>query len=147
MGKIQHADLPEQYLHEPKGAKTASAGTVYVANGSGSGAFGKLPVSSLDFTKDEVIKVSTTEIPTPVSENGTGLTSTADGTMSDVNYVTQVLVATIQEINKNFKELFTIYSRDVQIHSAVKADVEALTSKLNALIDELAGVGLITTNE
>lgn len=147
MGKIQHADLPEQYLHEPKGAKTASAGTVYVANGSGSGAFGKLPVSSLDFTKEEVTKASITAIPEPISENGTGLTETADGLMTDINYVTQVPVATIQEINKNFKELFTIYSKDVQIHNAVKTDVEALTNKLNALIDELASVGVITTNE
>lgn len=147
MAKIQHKDLPDQYLHEPKGASTATQGTVYVADGTGSGAFGKLPVSSLDFTREEVQKASTTTIPTPISENGAGLTETATGSMSDIGYVTQVPVNTIKAINKNFKELFTIYQKDVDIHNAVKADVEALTTKLNALIDELANVGLITTNE
>lgn len=32
-----HKDLTGTELHEPKGADTAAAGTVYVANGSGSG--------------------------------------------------------------------------------------------------------------
>lgn len=34
---IQHADLPDSQLHEPKGVVAASEGDVYVANGSGSG--------------------------------------------------------------------------------------------------------------
>lgn len=36
----QHKDLTGADLHEPKGAATALAGSVYVANGSGSGAWG-----------------------------------------------------------------------------------------------------------
>lgn len=143
MAKIQHADLPDQYLHEPKGASTAVAGTVYVASGDGSGSFSKLPVSSLDFTGQQVPEITLTTIPTPVSETGTGLLQTADGTMSDVSYVTQVPVTTINEINKNFKELYTIYEKDVEIHSAVKSDVEALAAKVNSLITALATIGLI----
>lgn len=34
---IQHKDIPDGKRHEPKGASTAAANTVYVANGSGSG--------------------------------------------------------------------------------------------------------------
>ncbi len=34
-----HKDLTGAELHEPKGASTAAAGSVYVANGSGSGAW------------------------------------------------------------------------------------------------------------
>lgn len=37
MANVNHSTLTDPYLHEPKGVSTAGAGTVYVANGSGSG--------------------------------------------------------------------------------------------------------------
>lgn len=37
MATINHSTLTDPYLHEPKGVASAGAGTVYVANGSGSG--------------------------------------------------------------------------------------------------------------
>lgn len=37
MADLQHKDLPESQLHEPKGASTANSGEIYTANGSGSG--------------------------------------------------------------------------------------------------------------
>lgn len=37
MANLQHKDIPEAQLHEPKGASTASAGDVYVSDGAGSG--------------------------------------------------------------------------------------------------------------
>ena len=37
MANVNHSTLTDPYLHEPKGASSAGAGTVYVANGSGSG--------------------------------------------------------------------------------------------------------------
>lgn len=141
MSKIQHKDLPDQYLHEPKGASTAVEGTVYVSSGDGSGSFSKLPVSSLDFTGAIIPEIAITTIPTPVVENGAGLLQTADGVMADVAYVTQVPVTTIDQINKNLKELYTIYVKDVQIHAAVKADVEALATKLNSVISALQTIG------
>lgn len=39
MANIQHSALTDPNLHEPKGASTAASGKVYVANGSGSGAW------------------------------------------------------------------------------------------------------------
>ena len=39
MANIQHSVLTDPQLHEPKGASTAASGKVYVANGSGSGAW------------------------------------------------------------------------------------------------------------
>lgn len=39
---VEHKDLTGTQLHEPKGASTATAGSVYVANGSGSGAWSPL---------------------------------------------------------------------------------------------------------
>jgi len=37
MANVNHSTLSDPYLHEPKGASTALAGQIYVANGSGSG--------------------------------------------------------------------------------------------------------------
>lgn len=45
---IQHRDITDPNLHEPKGASSAGTGTVYISNGAGSGAWGNLPPSSLE---------------------------------------------------------------------------------------------------
>jgi len=39
MANVNHSSLTDPYLHEPKGVATATSGDVYVANGSGSGAW------------------------------------------------------------------------------------------------------------
>lgn len=39
MANVNHSSLTDPYLHEPKGAASASSGDVYVANGAGSGAW------------------------------------------------------------------------------------------------------------
>lgn len=45
-----HKDLVDSDLHEPKGASSASLGTVYVSNGTGSGTWTKVASSSIDET-------------------------------------------------------------------------------------------------
>ncbi len=47
---IQHELITDPKIHEPKGASTAAANTVYRSNGSGSGAWSTLGVASLDVT-------------------------------------------------------------------------------------------------
>lgn len=42
MADLQHKDLPDSQLHEPKGVSTASSGDIYVANGSGGGTWAQL---------------------------------------------------------------------------------------------------------
>lgn len=42
MANIQHVNIPEAQLHEPKGVSTAAAGTVYVADSGTSGAWATL---------------------------------------------------------------------------------------------------------
>jgi hypothetical protein len=44
----QHSDITDPNIHEPKGASTASVGTVYVSDGAGSGTWGKLDEDNLD---------------------------------------------------------------------------------------------------
>ena len=64
MADIEHSQLPDELLHEPKGASTAAAGTVYVADGAGSGSFEKLPTTSLDMV---LVSVSSIDDPSTPS--------------------------------------------------------------------------------
>lgn len=43
MANINHQDLTDPKLHEPKDVATAATGTVYLANGTGSGSWGAVP--------------------------------------------------------------------------------------------------------
>lgn len=47
---IEHKNIPDSQLHEPKGAASASIGQVYVADGAGSGTWEKLSEASLERT-------------------------------------------------------------------------------------------------
>lgn len=47
MANVAHSALTGSNLHEPKGADTAAANTVYVFNGAGSGSAMQLPVAAL----------------------------------------------------------------------------------------------------
>lgn len=47
---IQHRDIPEAQLHEPKGVSTAANKTVYKANGAGSGVWSRLTDTDQDFS-------------------------------------------------------------------------------------------------
>jgi len=50
MANTNHKDLTGVALHEPKGFAAAAANTLYIANGSGSGAFSKIQVAHVDTT-------------------------------------------------------------------------------------------------
>lgn len=49
MANVQHSALTGADLHEPKGAASASAGQVYVANGAGSGVWSRLARGAITF--------------------------------------------------------------------------------------------------
>lgn len=66
-----HRNLTGADLHEPKGVATASAGTVYVANGSGSGSWQELTFPTPP--TPTVVVESNTQL--PVSPRGTTLVS------------------------------------------------------------------------
>lgn len=66
---IQHELITDPKIHEPKGASTASANTVYVANGSGSGSWSALTTSSLpmgDIETDINSKIADGTIDLPI---------------------------------------------------------------------------------
>lgn len=70
MANINHSALTDPYLHEPKGAATATSGQVYVANGSGSGTWTtkeSLVELSLEGYIENVSSASTVYVPIPFS--------------------------------------------------------------------------------
>lgn len=48
---IQHADITDPYIHEPKDISLASANQVYVADGTGSGIWSVLGADSIDIAE------------------------------------------------------------------------------------------------
>lgn len=47
---MQHKDIPDAQLHEPKGVAAAANKTVYVATGAGTGAWRKIRESDIDYS-------------------------------------------------------------------------------------------------
>lgn len=59
MADIQHKNITDPNLHEPKGVKFADANTVYIADGEGSGSWGTvLFPSDIASTRYQVLKFS-----------------------------------------------------------------------------------------
>ena len=68
MANVNHSSLTDPYIHEPKGAATVAAGRVYVANGSGSGAWTAketLVGETLSGYIEDVSAVETVHVPVP----------------------------------------------------------------------------------
>lgn len=76
MATVQHSTLSSSELHEPKGAATADANTVYVADGAGSGNWLQAPTGFLNYT-DNVTGVTLT---TPTSFTLVNVPSDTHGT-------------------------------------------------------------------
>lgn len=84
-----HKDLTGSDLHEPKGVTGASAGQVYVANGSGSGAWTTQPTSSVVLARTfaDVSTAGDIYISAPVSGKIVGIFAVLDAaiTVADAN--------------------------------------------------------------
>lgn len=69
-----HSTLTDPYLHEPKGASTADAGMVYVADGAGSGTW-TLPFTGFGYYTDDAAEQTFTTTASKVSIDGVGTTT------------------------------------------------------------------------
>ena len=141
-GDIEHSELPDNLLHEPKGASTAVAGTVYVADGAGSGSFKKLPTTSLNITVPSVPVISHTDISGTSSLNGSTLSQVADGSLTDIPSLVNIPQTLTNKINENAAELFRLYNNQKQINQQVSTSLMNLENKLNAVINALKGIGV-----
>ena len=142
-GDIEHSELPDNLLHEPKGASTAVAGTVYVADGAGSGSFIKLPTTSLDITSVSIYDITPSSIASTVDMNGESLSQVADGTLTDIQAFVGIPQEITSKINENASELLRFYKNQSQINQQVSNSVAILENKLNEVISALRGVGIV----
>lgn len=142
-GDIEHKDLPDALCHEPKGASTASAGTVYIADGNGAGAFGKLPVSSLNITVPTVANMVAPNITTPVTVTDGGLSQTASGTLTDVSAYVGIPAAITTKINLTSSELYRFANNQSTINGQVSTAITDIVTKVNQILTALKNEGLI----
>ena len=141
--KVQHSELTGALCHEPKGADTAAANTVYIANGSGSGSFQQVPLSIIDFTKTTVADITPTAIDDAVVIDGTNLTQITNEEMADVPYSAGLTVPGTNALNKNLRELYK-YTINANTRIAeLNTAVENLNNKLNALLAALRSAGVV----
>lgn len=142
-GDIEHNELPDELLHEPKGASTAAAGTVYIADGAGSGSFQKLPTTSLDIASTSIIDITPSTIDATISLSGETLSQVADGTLTDVQAYVGIPQEITSKINENAAELLRLYNNQSQINQQVSNSIAILENKLNEVIVALKGVGIV----
>ena len=141
-GTIEHKDLPDSLLHEPKGASTAAVGTVYVADGASSGSFQKLPITSLNITTPEIATAVHTDVDATVSLDGSTLSQTANGSLTDIPSLVNIPQTLTNKINENAAELLRLYNNQKQINQQVSTSLTNLEDKLNTVIDALKGIGV-----
>lgn len=142
-GDIEHNELPDELLHEPKGASTAVAGTVYVADGAGSGSFQKLPTTSLNISPVSIQDITPSTIDSTISLSGDTLSQAADGTLTDIQAFVGIPQEITSKINENAAELLRLYNNQTQINQQVSNSIAILENKLNEVIVALKGVGMV----
>lgn len=141
MADIEHSTLPDELLHEPKGASTAAAGTVYVANGFGSGEFTRIPFSSILFTKEYVTELRGFSIDKNI-DVVSSVPDTSDGVLEIVT--SDVLkVDTINQLNKNTAEMLKFIQGQNKINDEVNSVLLNVRTTLNNLIASLKNEGLV----
>lgn len=143
IGDIQHSELPDELLHEPKGASTAAEGTVYIADGAKSGTFKKIPLSSLDFIPEAVEDLQHKEVTDTISLTGASLSQVASGVLTDVQAFVGIPQEITSKINQNAVELLRLYNNQAQINQDIKESLNNLNNKLSQVIAALKGVGII----
>jgi hypothetical protein len=142
MADIEHSQIPSEYCHEPKGATEADEGEVYVADGHGSGSWGKLPITSLDTAAQAIDNAQITNINDNIVIKSEIVAAVTDGSLNELEYVEGVPTETVYKINKNFKELYDFYSKQTMIDQDVKTAITGIQNKLNDIITALKDWGL-----
>jgi len=148
MAGPSHADLTGADLHEPKGADSAAADTLYAANGTGSGAWRKVTSASIDtssikninkfFLTSSLANISSASsiyVPVPVDATLTKVTTVLQGVIATAN-------ATLTVANYALSTIGTI---TVAYSGSAAGDVDTLNAVSNNTF--LAGTWVkITTN-
>ena len=93
MANVNHSSLTDPYLHEPKGVATATSGDVYVANGSGSGAWTAkqtLIELSIEGYLEDVSSVEKVYVPIPFAGTVSKVLTVLEASISSANSIVTV---------------------------------------------------------
>ena len=93
MANVNHSSLTDPYLHEPKGVATATSGDVYVANGSGSGAWTAkqtLIELSIEGYLEDVSSVEKVYVPIPFAGTVSKVLTVLEAAISSSNSIVTV---------------------------------------------------------
>lgn len=140
--KVQHSELKGNLCHEPKGADTAAADTVYIADGEGSGSFQQMPLNKIYFSRASVSNLVLSEIAESLSLDFSDLSQLTDGSLENISYTLNI--SAVNNINKNFKELAEhVANADTQI-SEIATAITNLENKVNSLLEALRTAGVLS---
>lgn len=133
---LEHKELTDPNLHEPKGIAEAYENSVYVCTGEGTGSWHPLTISEMDYSPLplQTYNQSTNSAVTTLNLAGTG--AITDGSINDALNYTQV--------NKNIKECATVCNQLNTALSIVIANYNALKANYDFLVSSLKTSGIIS---
>lgn len=134
---IAHKNLTDPQLHEPKGIAAANEGSVYFADGNGSGEWKVPEFSDIEYTAPYTYNVpSLHPVQSIWNVNYNVMSPVTDGTVADAGDWAQC--------NKNVKQVGEQCEQlRVNMLNAF-VDIATLRNYLNTLIDNLKSSGIIS---
>jgi len=90
MANVNHSALSDPYLHEPKGASTATAGDVYVADGAGSGSWKDHRRSVVNLHIHDISEPTDMYVPIPFGGTVSRITTVLAGSITEADVVLTV---------------------------------------------------------
>ena len=135
----EHVSITDPNIHEPKGASTASAGQILIADGSGSTSWQNAPFSTVEVGWYDYNDVTTVTTPIALTTPGTYYTLTNDG--AGVNTNTTFGIAGIPNIWNTATNRFDFSGLDIGDTLEIRADIDITTTSANTagnLVLELA---------
>lgn len=163
MANVQHSTLTDPYLHEPKGASTATADQLYRSNGSGSGTWtnaSRFPgtgwgkYTNTTYVSTTALAISTTDVllPFTTDDTVTQLPIAFDGTTSSLlDTSTEILkfIATggLQLVTLTYKVLSVASAptyMDIKVYGSSNGSTYA-TSLMEKTVPLTKGAGQVIT--
>lgn len=139
---IEHRDIPDANLHEPKGVSIAGANTGYIANGSGSGTWRKLRSTDLQgLTGDS--GVANKHIVTDGSNGFKTIVGNAFGSMVITNNSVVAALTAVADTTFNTASQFTVMTGSSFPWSS--ENLQGITFNTDHLIVPETGIYLIST--
>lgn len=141
---MNHASISDPYLHEPKGISTAEENTVYYANGSGSGTWGKLPIPALNFTVTAVPDYTFTDAEAGKDIVYNGLITADTSQIVDLSVNSGIASEDLGKLNQNQYNMFQILDNHSSILETFRTDIESISNTVKELRQALINIGLIS---